>query len=99
MDKALEAEVRQRARGLCEYCRFPEALSELRHVVDHIIASQHRARRFPRTWLFAVAAAIFTKVPTSPALIPAARGSHACSTRARTIGRSISTGPVPVWLG
>ncbi len=43
MDKRLEQEVRQRVEGLCEYCKFPEALSELRHVVDHVVARQHAA--------------------------------------------------------
>lgn len=33
--------VRQRANGLCEYCRFPEELSGLSFEVDHIIARVH----------------------------------------------------------
>jgi hypothetical protein len=41
MEKALELEVRRRADDLCEYCHLPESLSDLRHVVDHIIAKQH----------------------------------------------------------
>jgi len=41
MDASLQRKVRERADGFCEYCRFPEAHSELRHVVDHIIARQH----------------------------------------------------------
>ena len=41
MDKALEQEIRRRASGMCEYCHFPESLSELRHVADHIVAKQH----------------------------------------------------------
>src|SRR6266480_314006 len=41
MDDALQQEVRRRARSLCEYCQFPEHLSQVRHVVDHIIAKQH----------------------------------------------------------
>ncbi|HWB20123.1 MAG TPA: HNH endonuclease signature motif containing protein [Phycisphaerales bacterium] len=44
MDKALEQEVRIRSQGRCEYCHFPEAMSELRHVIDHIIARQHRGQ-------------------------------------------------------
>lgn len=41
MDAALEQLVRERARRECEYCRFPEAFSELPFVFDHIIARQH----------------------------------------------------------
>jgi HNH endonuclease len=44
MDKSLQQKVRLRAKGACEYCRLPEALSELGHVVDHIVARQHRGR-------------------------------------------------------
>jgi hypothetical protein len=44
MDRKLEEEIRARAQGLCEYCQFPEALSELRHVLDHIIARQHEGQ-------------------------------------------------------
>jgi 5-methylcytosine-specific restriction endonuclease McrA len=29
---------------LCEYCRMPESASELKHVIDHIIAMQHGGR-------------------------------------------------------
>jgi hypothetical protein len=42
MNKSLEAEVRERAGGRCEYCRLPESVSDLPHVIDHIIARQHR---------------------------------------------------------
>jgi hypothetical protein len=41
MKKALEDEVRRRANGRCEYCHFPESVSELKHSVDHIVAQQH----------------------------------------------------------
>src|SRR6266699_7182073 len=41
MDHALEQAVHQRANHLCEYCRLPEALSDLGHVIDHIKARQH----------------------------------------------------------
>src|SRR5947207_15820147 len=42
MDKALERLVRERAGGLCEYCRLPERVSDLRFVLDHIIAQKHK---------------------------------------------------------
>jgi len=41
MSTDLEGQIRERAKGRCEYCRFPETLSELRFVLDHIIARQH----------------------------------------------------------
>lgn len=42
--KKLQRAVWWRAGGLCEYCRFPEASSELRFVCDHILARQHLGR-------------------------------------------------------
>src|SRR5882724_10476877 len=41
MDRATERTVRVRARYRCEYCHFPEALSELPFHLDHVIARQH----------------------------------------------------------
>jgi 5-methylcytosine-specific restriction endonuclease McrA len=41
MDAALEALVRKRAKGCCEYCHFPESFAELPFQMDHVIARQH----------------------------------------------------------
>ena len=41
MHATLREKVRRRSGGLCEYCCLPEEFSELRHVVDHVIAQQH----------------------------------------------------------
>jgi 5-methylcytosine-specific restriction endonuclease McrA len=41
MDAALEAMVRKRANGCCEYCRFPESFAELPFQIDHVTARQH----------------------------------------------------------
>lgn len=41
MNARLEAEVRQRAQGRCEYCRFPEPFTRVPFQVDHIIAEKH----------------------------------------------------------
>lgn len=38
---AIAERVRKRARGLCEYCRLPQAAYPLAFHVDHIIAEQH----------------------------------------------------------
>ena len=42
MDKRLDQMARRRAGSLCEYCRLPESVSDLPHVLDHVIARQHR---------------------------------------------------------
>src|SRR3954452_11333999 len=47
MDKILEREIRRRAGGMCEYCRMPAAASALKHVIDHIIATQHGGKTSP----------------------------------------------------
>jgi len=41
MEAALEREVRNRAGGFCEYCRFPEAYHRKTFHIDHITAEQH----------------------------------------------------------
>jgi HNH endonuclease len=38
---ALRRVVHERARGACEYCLVPEALSFAAHEVDHVIAQKH----------------------------------------------------------
>ena len=43
-DQATEALVRARARGFCEYCRFPERFADTPFQVDHIIAEKHRGQ-------------------------------------------------------
>lgn len=40
----LDRRVRERARGLCEYCRLPQAVYPLTFEIDHIIAEQHRGK-------------------------------------------------------
>ena len=41
MDKALDATVRERAHGRCEYCHLPQSYSRIRFPIDHVIARQH----------------------------------------------------------
>jgi len=41
MGRALEELVRDRARGHCEYCRFPAEHAEAPFQVDHIVALKH----------------------------------------------------------
>ena len=42
MDAALEQLVRQRAGGRCEYCRLPQAGTQVPFEIDHIVARKHR---------------------------------------------------------
>jgi 5-methylcytosine-specific restriction endonuclease McrA len=42
--KRLDSTGRERAGHACEYCQLPEHLSDLPHVLDHIIARQHGGR-------------------------------------------------------
>src|SRR5512135_536754 len=42
MDRRLQAAVRLRAEGRCEYCHFPEAFARLPFQVDHIIPEKHQ---------------------------------------------------------
>jgi hypothetical protein len=39
---ALKAEVRERAKDRCEYCRMPQDGAFFAHEVDHVLATQHR---------------------------------------------------------
>ena len=41
ISKELDRLVRERARGLCEYCRLPQAFDPWMFHVDHIISEQH----------------------------------------------------------
>ena len=41
MDAELRELVRQRARGVCEYCRMPQRHDLLPFQIDHIIAEKH----------------------------------------------------------
>jgi hypothetical protein len=40
----IDRRVRSRAKGLCEYCRLPQAAYPWRFQIDHIVAEQHRGR-------------------------------------------------------
>lgn len=42
MTRSTIQRVRARAKGVCEYCRLDERAVHLAHVVDHIVARQHR---------------------------------------------------------
>jgi hypothetical protein len=41
MNKLLEQPVKDRARGICEYCRIPSWLYDQPFHIDHIIARKH----------------------------------------------------------
>ncbi len=42
VDTQSRALVRRRAEGRCEYCRLPEALSDVTFHIEHIVARQHQ---------------------------------------------------------
>jgi hypothetical protein len=41
MDESLVESVRQRAGGVCEYCKLPEAYHPIPFEVEHVISRQH----------------------------------------------------------
>ena len=43
MDDSLAQEVKERAGGVCEYCRLPESHHPGPFEVEHVIAKQHSA--------------------------------------------------------
>jgi hypothetical protein len=47
MDGALQALVRQRSGGRCEYCGLPEQFSSTPFEIDHVIAEQHGGKTTP----------------------------------------------------
>ncbi|MBM3890146.1 MAG: HNH endonuclease [Verrucomicrobia bacterium] len=47
MDPATNQLVRERAGNRCEYCRLPQAFSDLRFHVEHVIARQHGGSDLP----------------------------------------------------
>jgi hypothetical protein len=53
IDETTASSVTRRAGARCEYCLLPEAASELRHVIDHVIAVQHGGGDDPENLAFA----------------------------------------------
>ena len=47
MDEALAQRVRERAGGLCEYCRMVEECDRPAFEVEHIVAKQHEGPTIP----------------------------------------------------
>jgi 5-methylcytosine-specific restriction endonuclease McrA len=41
VNQLLRQQVSERANECCEYCRFPESETSIRHHIDHVIARQH----------------------------------------------------------
>jgi len=41
MKKSTAELVRERARGLCEYCRMPQTFDDLPFQIEHIVAKKH----------------------------------------------------------
>jgi len=49
----VEAFVKQRADGRCEYCQLPESFSELPFQIDHVVARKHRGGNQPDNLAYA----------------------------------------------
>jgi HNH endonuclease len=39
--RSMQQQVRERAKGCCEYCHLPDTLTTLPYQIDHIIAEKH----------------------------------------------------------
>jgi hypothetical protein len=52
-DRATETFVRARAKGVCEYCHFPESFSDTPFQIDHIIAEKHGGLTEPANLAYA----------------------------------------------
>jgi len=86
--------VRARAQGRCEYCHYPEWLSEAPFQVDHVIAQQHGGHDDPENLAVAALIAIARKDQISPGLIRSRWRSFNCSIHEKMRGMSISFGTV-----
>jgi hypothetical protein len=42
VSERIAEEIRLRAHGLCEYCKLPDALTNIDFEIDHVIARSHR---------------------------------------------------------
>ncbi len=71
MDNALRALVRRRVGDVCEYCRLPQAASQIvRFHVEHIIARQHGGQTEPDNLALACSHRNFHKGPNIAGLDP-----------------------------
>lgn len=69
--KAIETAVRRRAGDRCEYCLIAEADSgPLPHVLDHVIARQHRGAMIPENLALACGLCNLHKGPNIAGLDP-----------------------------
>jgi len=70
MHSALEQQVRRRAEDTCEYCRLPESVSDLPHVLDHVIARQHSGETLPENLALACSRCNLHKGPNIAGIDP-----------------------------
>jgi hypothetical protein len=52
-DRATESLVRTRAKGVCEFCHFPEHLADTPFQIDHVIAEKHGGQTDPSNLAYA----------------------------------------------
>jgi len=86
---ALRRRIVDRAQGIREYCLFPETLSSLRLVIDHVIAAKHGGLTESENLANACVFATRPKAVTSDRFTGRAASLCDCSTRVPIDGRSI----------
>lgn len=69
--RALEAAVRGRGAGRCEYCHFPETAADLPFHCDHIIAEKHQGPTTAENLAWACFTCNLRKGPNLSGLDPA----------------------------
>lgn len=74
MNSLLESHVRQRAQGRCEYCRLPQAASNINFPIDHIIARQHGGETVEANLALSCAHCNLHKGPNIAGLDPIGQG-------------------------
>ncbi len=73
MNETLRQYVRDRAEMRCEYCRLPQAVHELPHQIEHIIAIKHKGDDAPENLALACYNCNSFKGPNIAGLDPATK--------------------------
>ena len=97
MDKALDGEVRRRARDLCEYCHLPQHASPFQHVVDHVIARQHGGATTEANLALCCGRCNLHKGPNIAGLDPVTGQLTRLFHPREDSGMTISPGPEQLW--
>jgi hypothetical protein len=96
MAEVIEHSVRRLAGGHFEYCKVPEGLTRMQHVLDHIIARQHGGGTVMTNLALCCRQCNLFKGRTSRVSISILAISHAFFTRAAITG--IRTSNIESWF-